>query len=447
MAEINSLSLGQRDSEINSLPAILAKAVAYYRFESGALTTDSSGNGNTLTNINSVSEGTGKYGGGLDVDGSTKYMEMPSAVVGSGAHTICFCIKPDNLASNAYVLTDYDSGSSTGLGIIIDSSERIGVGVNGGTNTLQSPTLPTSEFSHVGIVINGSNSRLYINGKVVAKGTLASMSNNGNKLRINGRWTAPDSGTAISGTFELDDLAIFDEALTEAEIVSICDQTLEAYYRFESGALTIDSSGKGNTLTNVNTVAEGALKYGGAADFEASSNQYFYAADDNSLDIIHGVTLSALIKPESVGSNQALIAKGRQDNGNNINYGISIQDDTVRFYYYNGSYHIFKTTNTLSAGTEYHIGVSFTFGTPSSLIVLVNGVEWTGSWVSGDGTAAAVTNNERLQIGVVRSTTTPVEYYDGLGDDFAIFSRPLTEGELLTLYKDLAGGAFLYNFL
>ena len=60
------------------------------------------------------------------------------------------------------------------------------------------------------------------------------------------------------------------------------DTNVHAVYNFESGALTTDSSGKGNTLTNVNTVTENTSEYkqgACSADLESSSSQRFTRAD------------------------------------------------------------------------------------------------------------------------------------------------------------------------
>jgi len=244
MAELNTLSL-KNDANLK----------AYYRFESGALTTDSGANGYTLTNINSVAEVSGKHSGAADLDGSTKYLDMPSAVFATGAQTIAFWFKPDNLGSDAYVLADYDAGSSTGLGILINSSEQIGIGVNGGVNTLQSGVLSTSVFSHIAFVINGASSILYVNGVSVATGTL-SPTNNTNKLRINGRWVTANTGTAVGGTFEIDDFAVFTRALTATEITTIYNPGFDLTERITIGDTLTINTFRARTFTERITISD-----------------------------------------------------------------------------------------------------------------------------------------------------------------------------------------------
>jgi hypothetical protein len=52
------------------------------------------------------------------------------------------------------------------------------------------------------------------------------------------------------------------------------DSNLVAYYRFESGALTTDSSTKGHTLTAISAPAEGTGRFGGAAVFDGTDDAY-----------------------------------------------------------------------------------------------------------------------------------------------------------------------------
>ena len=62
--------------EINSITGIInsANLKAYYRFEDDALTTDSSGEGHTLTDISDPAEdASGKFGGAVALDGNDAY--------------------------------------------------------------------------------------------------------------------------------------------------------------------------------------------------------------------------------------------------------------------------------------------------------------------------------------------------------------------------------------
>ena len=67
-----------------------------------------------------------------------------------------------------------------------------------------------------------------------------------------------------------------------------------------SNANAIDSSGNATTLTDANTVARAAGKFGNGADFESTNSEYQSAADNAALSITGSLTLAAWIKPETV---------------------------------------------------------------------------------------------------------------------------------------------------
>lgn len=211
-----------------------------------------------------------------------------------------------------------------------------------------------------------------------------------------------------------------------------------AYYRFESGADTTDSSSNSNNLTHVNTPTNTASgKFGYGMDYELSSSQYSYASDSASLDLSTAVSISAWVNVESITGTHTIAIKGRQDNGSVTNYAFGFDSSGyLRFYYYTGSYQIYTaSSNALTTGSFHHVAVSYTYGSASSIKIYVDGVLCSGSWTTGTGTASATTNAERLQIGCIRSTTTPIEFFDGVIDDLAIFGKALNDGEIKSLYR------------
>jgi hypothetical protein len=67
--------------------------------------------------------------------------------------------------------------------------------------------------------------------------------------------------------------------------MSLLSATFQYWYDFESGALTTDATGNGNTLTNNNTVTSISGKVGNAAQFLQGSAQYLSIADNASYSI------------------------------------------------------------------------------------------------------------------------------------------------------------------
>jgi hypothetical protein len=107
--------------EINSTSWLAdANLKAYYRFESGALTTDTSGEGHTLTAISDPAEdASGKFGGAVALDGNDAYSATDHAdFKPTGNFTIGFWIK-DSAAETDFVFNSYSYDGSVYAGILM----------------------------------------------------------------------------------------------------------------------------------------------------------------------------------------------------------------------------------------------------------------------------------------------------------------------------------------
>lgn len=105
--------------EINSTSWLTnANLKAYYRFESGALTTDSSGEGHTLTAISDPAEdASGKFGGAVALDGDDAYSIADHAdFKPTGNFTIGMWVKIATPATS-FVVSSYTYDGSVYAGI------------------------------------------------------------------------------------------------------------------------------------------------------------------------------------------------------------------------------------------------------------------------------------------------------------------------------------------
>lgn len=81
------------------------------------------------------------------------------------------------------------------------------------------------------------------------------------------------------------------------------ESVLKAYYRFESGALTTDSSGESHTLTAISDPAEDASgKFGGAVAFDG--NDAYSATDHADFKPTGNFTIGAWVKTSTSGATQ-----------------------------------------------------------------------------------------------------------------------------------------------
>lgn len=441
MAELNTLSTLLVDANLEgywrmenavaldatSIPTTNLKA--YYKFDTGALTTDSSGNSHTLSAVSDPAETTGKINGAANFDGNDGYSTTNHADLNVGTELFSSGCWVKTTASGSSMSLIHFQPVNPGWALGISSTGYPFFYRTDGTNTnlaTANKTVNDGNWHHLVVVKESATSwKTYIDGVLDNNNTTNIP---GTLSNANDKTIACKGGSAEFFTGDLDEVFFFNgTALTASQVAEIY-------------SLGYDSSGNANHLTNVNQVAETTGKYGGAGDFEASSSQYLYCGDSASLDISTAITIAGWIKPESIGTNHIII-KGRQDNGSNTNYGFNIQDtDELRFYYYNSAYQLYVTSGAgVVTGVWQHVAATFTFGTGSSIKIYVNGsAVASGSWTSGTGNVAAVTNNERLQVGTIRSTTAVTEMYDGVIDDLCVFSRVLTPAEILQLYQETA---------
>lgn len=203
---------------------------AYYRMEAGALTTDSSLNGNTLTNTGTVADGVGKFGGAADFGSAdaNKALSIASGLgITGGAITMVGWFNISTaLASGAYYyfINQADAGTHVENFLYYNNNagtKRVGVErQRAGTSTAQvfyNIDLGTATWYHIAYVYDLTNVYLYING--VQLTSVASSGNGtagGTDLMAIGAYYADLTANNLLGL--ADDVAIFSRALSVAEI-------------------------------------------------------------------------------------------------------------------------------------------------------------------------------------------------------------------------------------
>ncbi len=231
------------------------------------------------------------------------------------------------------------------------------------------------------------------------------------------------------------------------------DPDVVALYRFESGALTTDSSGNGNTLTDLNTVAEDTTneKEGACcANFTRANYEVLYCTDANlssNFPLKSGTsnkkfTISAWIRLKSVdpsGTYYGIFSKH--------GYGLSSfwmgfnGNEKLMFVlgYNNGDSEEVSSRHAtaLSTNTWYHVTISYD-DSDKSYAIRVRDAD--GSVVGTDLTGNTTNNinveDGRMGIGAVNySGGTWIHCFDGLIDELVVFKRVLTADEVTDIAK------------
>ena len=204
-----------------------ANLVAYYRLETGALTTDSKGS-YTLTNQGSIGETAGKYGvagdpGTPNSDNGCLYRTASFPVL-SGNFSVSGWFNWQTTAT-AYPLVGWcDSANDVFVRFNYDGTTLLFYRVKSGV-AQQGPTYaftPTAgRWYHIAITYDGTNVRGYVDGALVAGPTAAS--GNGVSAETGGLGLGIDGqafgALTTTNTIKYDDVGFFTEALTADEIL------------------------------------------------------------------------------------------------------------------------------------------------------------------------------------------------------------------------------------
>lgn len=220
------------------------------------------------------------------------------------------------------------------------------------------------------------------------------------------------------------------------------DTFCRALYRFEAGALLVDSKGN-NTLTNHGGVAESATCKEGskAADFEDSLSQYF-SVDDAALDAGFPLKNGDVLKVGTIcfwmrseanpGSGNYDCVVGKWDYaGSKISLAVYVSNGYLYVRWgYGGSGQTYESWSVgyvgLVANKWYHVGISFDGIAKTCHVRLYN--ETDGTVTSYDKT---YTNELRIcDAPFTVGSEAGANYFDGILDEVVVFNRRLWDVEI-----------------
>lgn len=209
-----------------------------------------------------------------------------------------------------------------------------------------------------------------------------------------------------------------------------------AWWRFSSGATTVDSSGNGHTLTYgaaTGTTASGGPVEGtdGYVTFDGSAS-FATIADEGDLELRQDMSIECWVRPhDASGGLQAILSCRGAGDDRNL-YGLYYRPDNDYFAIYPGS----------TTGLGYIIGSGLPQNVWHHVVVTI---DWIGStrtmrayldgdnvWVVGGLYQPGVLTRE-IRIG--SDGTDGGEFFDGDISEIAIFDRVLTADEARQLYE------------
>lgn len=438
-----------------------ANLKAYYRFESGALTTDGSGNSHTLTAIATPTEdASGKYGGAVAYASASS--QAHSAVDGAdfkptGNFSISAWIKTSTTGTQKVIFTSWAAATSkyAGIEMQIDASNKINIysgknsGVVEGTD-LQKAVSATSvtdgNWHHVVGTWDGSTLRAYVDGKMDGSAVWANapVYQATNYVRVG---CANDTGTNY-GYFNgsIDDLAFFNGTALSADQIK---ELYEGRYIGEwmpqtnlvglwhlNGSST-DTSGNNNHGTDTTITygsSNGRMGTQGASLNGTASK--IVLTDASPLKPTGSYTVSAWVNATGFAATTRGIFHTQSQNTSVA--GISLfctSGGALKLQQGNntgtvaGTNYRELTGATLSTGAWYWICGVYDDG--NTMKLYVNGAESATVANAIDPAYAATTY---IRIGCQNDTGTDKNFWNGKIDEVAIFSRALTAAEIRHWY-------------
>lgn len=215
-----------------------------------------------------------------------------------------------------------------------------------------------------------------------------------------------------------------------------------SYWRLEGNSN--DSKGSNNGSDTSVTYGVNYGRYGQGALMNGSSS-YINVSHAASLNLSSNVSIACWIKyaGSDIGGEGSMgwFFKGNNTPSNRANYsmiwnGTGAGTGTGKINFFNGSNNN-SDTFTWSNPTSYHLFV-VTAASGGNIKYYFDGVQQ-GATKTMSG--SLTTNTDNLTIGKVGPFG---QFFNGSMDDIILFSKILTDAEILTLYNDLVSGGYYF---
>ena len=393
----------------------------------------------------------------LKFDGRNDYVSADSSALTRDRVSILAWVKPYEITglpyrTIAYTYTGYDASKGGvggyGLRIVGDdgsgNSEKLeffyfarGIGYKTFRTTSK---VPLNKWSFVGATFDGSKVRIYVDGKEYSFDSTEELMPQKNFYV--GAIDFSDEGIKHFWSGEIDNVRVYDTVISKSQIDSEYDSTnLILYHDFDdinSNDQVVDKSNFKNYNHDgdvYNAVEEDDSMDGDAIRFDGD-NDYIEIPDTNRLDLPSGsFTISLWVKQtgNSNSSEQILLDKRNPDDRNTSHYQLAIESDRkISFTSRCNMTTVTESENTVSANSWHHIAI--VRETNRNKIYLDGVLDETGS-VNG---CSDFSNSESLMV-AGPSDLDDDNYFEGILDEFKMYSRALSSSEIEDVYEDLAG--------
>jgi hypothetical protein len=411
--------------------------IADYPFNGNA--NDATGNGNNGTVVNGAALTTGHDGtpnsayffdavdDGIDVNDTLGNF-------GTGDYTLSCWIKTTSTATAARFISKRPTCVATGqwfnLGIRLGNIQFEAYNNNGWENVIGNITINDDQWHHIAVVRSGNTYTIYVD--CLADGSFVTSSSfnmtNSAILKF-GHDVCQTVSPNGKYTGSLDEIKIFDCALTTNEISALCSVSSQlcviADYPFNGNANDVSGNGNNGTVVNGAALTTGL-------DGTPNSAFYFDAVDDG-IDVNDTLgnfgtgdyTLSCWIKTTSTATAARFISKRPTCVAAGQWFNLGIRLGKIQFETYDNGYETVLGNIAINDDQWHHVAVVRSGNTYTIYVDCIAD----GSFVTSS--SYNTTNSAILKFGHdVCQTVSPNGKYTGSLDEIKIFDCALNSGEL-----------------
>ncbi len=440
--EIRVYSRALSAQEIAGL-ADLPGPMAWWKLDetSGAIAQDSSSSGFDGTLYGSPSWGTGKNDNGLTFDGIDDYVQPANypGVLGNTPRTCAFWIKTTQSAADVIswgrTLDEYGQQVLGQKWVINFSNGYLRTMVHGGNLWTYSPSIQDGQWHHIAVVLDNDGSMNVDETKHYVDGVLQSVYST-TAYPVN-TVAAEDMtfGQSIvhGGNFfagQLDEVRIYDRALSEDEVRTMMGECLEAHWKLDNDYNDV-ANGHDGTPVGDPVFDEGRIDHGIRFN---GQRQYIQIQHDSALEVKLPITLMCwfYLKQQNV---QAVLMGTNLGSGVYSGANLQINNGLIELKYGDGGGKGLGNRRSKVASISvqetqrwyYVVGV---IRGPQDMSIYIDGIDVGGTY-SGTGGDIYYSPSGYPLIGS--------SSFNGKMDDVQIYSRALTAKEIRSEWQEGMG--------
>lgn len=394
--------------------------------------------------------------------GSGDYVDCGAITeVLSGTKSISVWYKAADLDDTVYLVCNIDTGYTSdppGYFIAVSSAGAIviGWGDSGGDQIgTAAGRVVIGEWVHIVATFTGATGQIYVNGTLRASGDIGTETAETNKTRISGRWTGADSGSTYEASGVIDNVAIFNRALTAADVTILYNAKSDydaaecvAHWKLDDYAAdtdVLDSSGNSNDGTliggkntnavNVSGKVSDAFILDGSVDYVNCGNILPNGTNDFSISVWFKTTNSDSLTYSESG----LVTRKDTTSGDHDGYTLSAPSGRVYFRLADGADHEDCISPLGYNDGQWHHAVAVADrGTDMRVYVDGDLVQTTPETTLGD----IEWSGGPLYLG---NTPGSAHHFDGTIDNVMMFERALTTDDIDFLYNSGNGTELMPN--